>query len=167
MAFDAERIRFLYRTEQGRIDRATWLKGAGALAAIFAPFFLIWLALSPYTEHDLAKDPFFVPMTAVAYAFVIVYAFVILLIAVSYVNLSAKRFRALGRSAPLALAGLAPLVALIDGATRWLQPRVAEVMPIYWVWGVDAVLVGVTAWTVYELGFREGGPAEFRVRSGD
>ncbi|BDV35375.1 hypothetical protein [Methylocystis iwaonis] len=155
MAIDAERIRFLYRTEQGRIDCATWLKGAGALAAVIAPFFLIWLALSPYTEHDLAKDPFFVPMTAVAYSFVLVYAFAILLVAVCYVNLSAKRFRDLGQPAPVALAGLAPLVALIDGATRWLQPRVAEVMPIYWVWGVDAVLVGVIAWSVYELGFRE------------
>jgi uncharacterized membrane protein YhaH (DUF805 family) len=155
MAIDAERIRFLYRTEQGRIDRVVWLKGAGALTAVFAPFYLIWLALSPYTAHDLAKDPFFVPLTAVAYTFVIVYAFVIILIAVCYVNLSAKRFRDLGREWPVALAGLAPLIALIDGATHWLQPRVAEVMPIYWVWGVDAALVGVIGWTVYELGFKE------------
>ncbi|MGJ0391564.1 MAG: hypothetical protein ACR650_02195 [Methylocystis sp.] len=156
MAIDAERIRFLYRTEQGRIDRVTWLKGAGALATVLAPFYLSWLALSPYTAHDLATDPFFVPMTVVAYAFVIVYAFVIILVAVSYVNLSAKRFRDLGREWPVALAGLAPLAALIDAATRWLQPRVAEVMPVYWVWGVDAALVGVIGWTVYELGFKEG-----------
>ncbi len=134
MAIDAERIRFLYRTEQGRIGRADWLMGAGVLAAIVAPFFLIWVALAPYTEHDLAKDPFFVPMTVVAYVFVLLYAFVILLVAVSYVNLSAKRFRDLGYAAPVALAGLAPLVALIDGATHWLQPRVAEVMPRFWRW---------------------------------
>jgi uncharacterized membrane protein YhaH (DUF805 family) len=159
MAIDAERIRFLYRTEEGRIDRATWARGVGALAWIIAPFAAIWLFLSPYTAHDLAKDPFFVPMTAVAYAFVLLYAFVILLVAVSYVNLSAKRFRDIGWEWPLALAGLAPLVALIDGATHWLQPRVAEVMPIYWVWGVDAALLGVIAWTVYELGFKESGAA--------
>jgi uncharacterized membrane protein YhaH (DUF805 family) len=156
MAVDSERIRFLYRTEQGRIDRATWLKGAGALAGVIAPFFLIWLVLSPYTDHDLSRgDPFFAPMTAVAYGFVLLYAFVILLVAVSYVNLSAKRFRALGHRAPVALAGLAPLVALIVGATHWLQPRVMEVMPRFWVWGVDAVLVAVVAWTIYELGLRE------------
>jgi uncharacterized membrane protein YhaH (DUF805 family) len=154
MAIDAERIRFLYRTEQGRIDRATWIRGAGALAAILAPFFLVWLALSPYTDHDLARDPFFVPMTAVAYAFVILYSFAILLVAVSYVNLSAKRFRDLGRAAPVALAGLAPLVALVVGAVHWLQPRVAEVMPRLWVWGADAALVAVIGWTIYELGFR-------------
>jgi len=155
MAIDAERIRFLYRTEQGRIDRAVWARGAGALALVIAPFALIWLFLSPYTAHDLAKDPFFVPMTAVAYAFVLLYAFVILLVAVSYVNLSAKRFRDIGWEWPLALAGLAPLVALIDGATRGCSQCVAEVMPIYWVWGVDAALVGVIGWTVYELGVKE------------
>lgn len=155
MAFDAERIRFLYRTEQGRIDRATWARGAAALALVIAPFALVWFFLSPYTAHDLAKDPFFVPMTAVAYAFVIVYAFVILLVAVSYVNLSAKRFRDLGREWPVGLAGLAPLMALIAGAAHWLQPRVAEVMPVYWVWGADAVLVAVIGWTAYELGFRD------------
>ena len=157
MAIDAACIRFLYRTEVGRIDRAIWVKGAGALAAILAPFVVLWFALSPYTAHDLATDPFFVPMTAVAYAYVLIYTFVILLVAVSYVNLSAKRFRALGRPAPLALAGLVPLVALIAGATHWLQPRVAEVMPLFWVWGVDAVLLAVILWTVYELGLRENG----------
>lgn len=156
MAIDAERIRFLYRTEQGRIDRAAWVRGAGALAAVLAPFLLIWLPLAPYTDHDLARgDPFFAPMTAVAYGYVILLTFVILLVAVSWVNLSAKRFRALGYKAPLALAGLAPLVALVVSATHWLQPRVAEVMPRFWVWGADAVLVAVAAWTIYELGLRK------------
>lgn len=156
MAIDRERIRFLYRTEQGRIDRATWLKGAGALAGLITPFFFVWLALSPYADHDLSRgDPFFAPMTVVAYGFVIFYSIVILLVAVSYVNLSAKRFRAMGRRAPVGLAGIAPIVALIVGATHWLQPRVAEVMPRLWVWGADAVLVVAIAWTIYELGFRE------------
>jgi uncharacterized membrane protein YhaH (DUF805 family) len=155
MALDAERIRFLYRTEEGRIDRATWIRGAGALAAILAPFFLVWLALSPYTEHNLETDPFFVPMTVVAYAFALLYAFVILLVAASYVNLSAKRFRDLGREWPVALAGLAPLMALVAGATHWLQPRVAEVMPRFWVWGADALLLGAILWTAYELGFKD------------
>jgi uncharacterized membrane protein YhaH (DUF805 family) len=157
MAIDAERIRFLYRTEEGRIDRATWVKGAGALAAILLPFVLLWLPLSPYTAHDLATDPFFVPMTAVAYAYVLVYSFVILLVSVCYVNLTAKRFRALGRPAPVGLAGLVPLLALIVGATHWLQPRVAEVMPRLWVHGADALLVVAIAWSFYELGVRENG----------
>jgi uncharacterized membrane protein YhaH (DUF805 family) len=157
MAIDAERIRFLYRTEEGRIDRATWLRGAGALAAILLPFVLLWFPLAPYTAHDLATDPFFVPMTAVAYAYVLLYTFVILLVSVCYVNLSAKRFRDLGRPAPVAFAGLLPLMALIAGATHWLQSRVAEVMPRFWVWGVDALLVAVIAWSVYELGVRDSG----------
>jgi len=159
MALDAERIRFLYRTDEGRVDRATWLRGAGALAAILAPFMLVWTALAPYTEHDLSTAPFFAPMTAVAYAFVILYAFVVLLVTISFVNLSAKRFRDLGRTPPLGLASLAPFVALIAGATHWLQPRVAEVMPRFWVWGVDAVLAAVIMWTIYELGLKDAAHA--------
>ncbi len=96
---DAERIRFLYRTDQGRIDRATWRRGAGALLAVLIPFTLIWLALEPYTTHDLSKTPFFAPGTAAAYAYVIFYAFVVMLIAVSFINLSAKRFRDRGSCA--------------------------------------------------------------------
>lgn len=155
MAIDSERIRFLYRTDEGRVDRATWARGAGALGAILAPFMLIWLALAPYAAHDLSTSPLFVPMTAVAYAYVILYAFVVLLVAISFVNLSAKRFRDLGRAPPLGLASLVPFAALIAGAAHWLQPRVAEVMPIYWVWGADAALVAAIGWTIYELGFKE------------
>ncbi len=152
MAIDAERIRFLYRNDQGRIDAVTWLRGLRALALVLAPFMLIWLALSPYTEHNLDNSPLFVPMTAVAYTFVILYSFVVLLVAVSYVNLSAKRFRDRGRAPALGFAGLAPFAALVAGAAHWLQPRVAEVMSIWWVWGADAILVLIALWTFYELG---------------
>lgn len=152
---DAERIRFLYRTDQGRIDRATWRRGAGALLAVLIPFTLIWLALEPYTTHDLSKTPFFAPETAAAYAYVIFYAFVVMLVAVSFINLSAKRFRDRGLAPPLGLASIAPLCALFAGAAHFLQPRVAEVMSRWYVWGVDAVLIAAVIWTIYELGWRE------------
>ncbi|MEF3366412.1 hypothetical protein V3H18_07680 [Methylocystis sp. 9N] len=152
---DAERIRFLYRTEEGRIDRATWRRGAGALLAILAPLTLIWLALSPYAAHDLAQRPLFAPETAAAYFYVLFYAFAVLLLAISFVNLSAKRFRDRGRTPPLGLASLAPLLALLSGAAHFLQPRVAEVMSRWYVWGVDAALVAAIVWTVYELGWRD------------
>jgi hypothetical protein len=54
-----------------------------------------------------------------------------------------------------ALAGLLPLAALVSGAVHWLQPRVAEVMPYWYVAGADAILVAITAWNVVELGFSE------------
>jgi len=100
MAIDAERIRFLYRNDQGRIDAVTWLRGLRALALVLAPFMLIWLALSPYTEHNLDNSPLFVPMTAVAYTFVILYSFVVLLVAVSCAfRGAARRRRALAAAA--------------------------------------------------------------------
>jgi hypothetical protein len=153
MGFNWERIRFLYRTDAGAIDRETWRRGAAALVAALVPFTLIWLALEPYTDHDLAKSPLWVPMTAAAYAFLILYAFIVMLIAISFVNLSAKRFRALGRPWPLGLASLLPLFALLAGASHFLQPRVAEVMPRWYIYPVDAALAGLALWTVYELGF--------------
>ena len=151
MAIDSERIRFLYRNDQGRIDSVTWLRGVRTLTLILVPFALIWLFLAPYTDHDITTSPFFVPQTALAYAFAILYAFVVLLVAVSYVNLSAKRFRDRGLSPALGFASLAPFAALIAGAAHWLQPRVAEAMARGWVWGADAALIGVVLWTLYEL----------------
>jgi len=152
-----ERLSFFYRTEEGRLDRAGWRCGVAGLLAILVPMTLLWLAVFPYTDHDLTKDPFFVWQTVAAYAYLVVYALAIFLIAVSFVNLSAKRFRALGWPAPIALAGLLPLAALVAGAMRWLQPRVAEVMPYWPVTLADLALAAVALWMAYELGVREGG----------
>lgn len=154
MNFDSERFRFLYRSDQGRIDSVTWLRGLRTLAFVLVPFALIWLLLAPYADHDITTSPFFVPQTALAYAFAILYAFVVLLVSVSYVNLSAKRCRDRGLSPALGFASLAPFAALIAGAAHWLQPRVAEAMARGWVWGADAVLIGVALWTLYELGLQ-------------
>ncbi|HEY8214083.1 MAG TPA: hypothetical protein VIG36_08155 [Methylocystis sp.] len=150
-----ERLRFLYQTEQGRIDRVTWLRGAGALAAVLLALTLIWFALQPYSVHDLATTPFFAPMTVLAYAYVIFYAFAVMLIVVSFINLSTKRFRDRGRSPPLGLASVAPLLALVAGAAHFWQPRAAEVMSRWYVWGADALFVAAAFWTIYELGWRE------------
>jgi len=47
------------------------------------------------------------------------------------------------------------LLALLAGAAHFLQPRVAEVMSRWYVWGVDALFVAAALWTIYELGWRE------------
>ena len=151
---DAARLRFLYQTEQGRIDRATWRRGASALLAVLLPLTLIWFALQPYTAHDLATTPFFAPMTILAYAYVIFYAFAVMLAVVSFINLSAKRFRDRGLEPSLGFASIAPLVALLAGAAHFWQPRAAEVMSRWYVWGVDALFVAAALWTFYELGWR-------------
>jgi uncharacterized membrane protein YhaH (DUF805 family) len=151
----SERIRFLFRSEQGRVDRETWRRAALSLLAVFAPFLGLWLLLEPYTNHDLSKTPLFDPMVALAYSYLIVFAFIGLLIAISFVNLSAKRFRDIGRPAPLGLASLAPLLIFVDGAARWLQVRIAEIMPHWQVYPFDAAAVLMVGWTIYELGFAE------------
>jgi hypothetical protein len=155
----AERLHFLYRTEAGTLDRAGWRSGAALLLALLTPLTLLLFPLLPYTDHDLAKQPFFVPMTVLAYGYVTIYAFAALLIAISFVNLSAKRFRALGAPAPVGLASVAPLLALFAGSAHWLQPRVAEVFPAWAVWPFDAALIAAAVWTIYALGVKDGAAA--------
>jgi uncharacterized membrane protein YhaH (DUF805 family) len=145
-------FRFLFRTDQGRIDRAVWWRGAAMVAIPLALMTGIWWAISGWAHRDLTERAFADPATFVAYAFLIVYAFAILLGAICFYNLSAKRFR--DRGLPGAWAGLLPFAALVVGAAHWLQPRVAEVMPFWIVAGLDIVLVGVILWTLAELGFR-------------
>ena len=152
----SERIRFLFRADQGRIDRDVWRRGAVALLAFVAPFVGVWRLLEPYTDHDLAKSPLFAPLTALAYAYVIFFAFVALLVAISFVNLSAKRFRDIGLSAPLGLASLPLLAVFLAAAAHWLQPRIAEVMPRWQVYPFDTAAVIVAGWTLYQLGFAPG-----------
>jgi uncharacterized membrane protein YhaH (DUF805 family) len=154
MAIDRARLGFLFREDSGRIDARDWLRGLRTLAFVLIPFAIAWTALAPYAVHDIATSAFFAPLTVAAYAFAIIYAFVVLLVAVSYVNLSAKRFRDLGLPAPLGLAALVPLAALITGAAHWLQPRVSEVMSRGWVAGADGLLIVVALWSFYELGTR-------------
>ena len=142
--------RFLYRTDQGRIDAKTWVRGTLMLGAILGVLTAIWVFLSPYAEHDLDKTPLFAWRTFAAYVYLMFYAFAVILIAICHYNLSAKRWR--DRGWPSSLAGLLPLSALLAGAAHWLQPRVAEVMPFWYVAAVDVLLVAVIVWNVVELG---------------
>jgi uncharacterized membrane protein YhaH (DUF805 family) len=147
--------RFGFRTDQGRIAAKTWRQGTAFLAVPLAVLTLIWLLLAPFAEHDLAKTPFLAWGVIATYVYLLFYAFAILLIAICHYNLSVKRWRDRGWRFAGALAGLLPLAALISGAAHWLQPRVAEVIPFWYVAGVDAVLLAVIAWNAVELGFFE------------
>jgi uncharacterized membrane protein YhaH (DUF805 family) len=147
----AERARFLFRTDQGVINAKTWRQGTALLGAILVLLTAIWLVVAPFTQRDLAATPFFAWATIAAFVYLLLYAFAILLIAISHYNLSAKRWRDRGR--PAGLAGLLPFFALLSGAAHWLQPRVAETMSYWYVAGLDALLVAIIIWNVAELGF--------------
>jgi uncharacterized membrane protein YhaH (DUF805 family) len=148
--------RFLFRTDEGRIGRRVWWRGAGVLAAPLLVLTAIWLRLIPDARHDLGTTPLIAAAPLIAYSYLIVYAFAVVLIAISFTNLSAKRWRDRGRPAPTALAGLVPFLALLSGAAHWLQPRVATDMSYGYVIAVDALLAVAAVWTVVELGLQPG-----------
>lgn len=151
MADEASGFRFLYRTDQGRIDRAGWLRAAAPLALSFGVTTAIMLTVLPWSNRPLTERAFFDPAALAANAYILAYAALTIFTAISWVNLGAKRFRDRGRPAPLGLAGLLPLAMLVAGAAAWLQPRVAEVMPRWTVWACEAAMVAVAVWTALEM----------------
>ena len=160
---DAARFHFLFRSDAGEIDRATWMRYAGALAGIGVALTLPWLWLRGHIVHDLAKDKFFDPLIFVAYAYALTYAFALILLGVSYTNLTAKRFRALGWRNPLGLASLVPLIAFLSGALRLapiLSPAGADIVPIWAIWGSEAIFAVAAGWTIWELGIGDKAATE-------
>jgi hypothetical protein len=147
-----QRARFLFRTEAGTIDQRTWRFHAGWLAALAVGLTAIWTLLRPYAHHDLATSPFIVPMTIVAFTYLILFSFALILIAISYTMLSMKRLRALGQ--PTGLAGLVPLLALCAGSLHFLRDQTPDVITLWYVVALDVVLAAVVVATVYDLGFR-------------
>ena len=153
--WSGERARFLFREDFGTINAATWRLHAAWLAGLLAVLTVLLIPLSPYMRHDLSKQPFFAPMTILAYTYVISFSFVVLSIAISYTMLSIKRLR--DRNKPTALAALVPFLALLAGAAHFLQPQVPESISIWYVVAVDALLVVAIVATIVELGFRPSG----------
>lgn len=143
---------FLYRSDAGEIDAKTWIKGSLMLGGLLAVLTAIWFLLAPYAHHDLDVTPFFAVNTFMAYFYLMIYAFAVLLIAISHYNLSAKRWRA--RGWPSSLAGLLPLLALFAAAAHWLEPRTPQDIAAWQVRGLDILLAGVICWNIAELAFR-------------
>ena len=156
--FGGHSARFLFRSDEGRIGAGVWLRGFVFLAALLALLTAIWLAIAPWGRRDLSQRAFVDPTTIAVYVYLLVYAVAVILIGVSYVNLSLKRLRAAGR--PLAISGLLPLAMLLAGAAHWLQPRVADVFPIWIAWAADAILAIVAA--ISFIVMARGAPTEDR-----
>ena len=150
---------FLFRRDEGVIDRGVWWRGTILLGACLALLTAIWREIGIYAyeaQGPAARVDLFDPDIFAAYSYLIFYGFCVILIAVSHYNLSAKRWRARGK--PPALAGLLPLLALFSGAAHWLYPRVSESMPYWTVSITDAALIVVILWNVVELGLLGSGP---------
>jgi len=147
---------FLFRTDAGRIDRPTWWRGMIMLAGPLVLATLGWIALAPWAHRGLDERALFDAASLVAYVYLLLYAFVILLVAVSFYNLSAKRWRDRGR--PAALAGALPLALLLAGAAHWLVPRSEDMLPSWIALALDGLVLGVALWTAVELGCLAGRP---------
>ena len=152
-------LNFLFRTDEGVIDRGIWWRGSLFLAGCLALLTGIWMELSTFAyeaQGPAARAELFDPNIFAAYAYLIFFGFCVMLISICHYNLSAKRWRARGK--PPALAGLLPLLALFSGAAHWLYPRVSESMPYWTVSVTDAALIVVILWNVVELGLLGSGP---------
>jgi ABC-type uncharacterized transport system permease subunit len=152
-AFGA-RARFLFREEQGVIDAQTWRRHVAWLVLVVLGMTALWMFLSPYAHHDLATSAFIAPMTILAFAYLLVFAFAVIIAAISYTMLSAKRLR--DRKEPTGLAGLVPLLALCAGSLHFLQGKTPDVISHWYVLALDGVLCVVAVLTIVDLGFRPG-----------
>ena len=112
---------------------------------------LVAFAVAPNAPRDLAREAFIDPLVVARHAYLIVYAFALILCAVAEYFVSAKRFADRGK--PPALAGLAPFSLLVAGAAYWYQPRSEGTMPEGLVYVFAALAVAIVAWNVIELGF--------------
>lgn len=145
---------FLFRTDAGRIDRPTWWRGTMLLVGLLLLLTLGWTALAPWARRGLDERILVELASVAAHVYLFVYAFVILLVAVSFYNLSAKRWRDRGR--PAALAGALPLALLFAGAADWLVARPQDLMPIWIATALHVLALAVAIWTAVELGCLAG-----------
>ncbi len=147
----AARFRFLYREGEGFVGAREWARASVGPVGIALILTIVAFAIAPNAPRDLAREAFIDPLTVARHAYLIVYAFALILCAVAEYFLSAKRFADRGK--PPALAGLAPFSLLIAAAASWYQPRSEETMPEGLVYLFDALAVAILAWNVIELGF--------------
>ena len=147
----AERFRFLYRQAEGVVDRGTWARASAPPVGIALVMTAIALMIAPSGPRDLAHEAFIDPIVVATHAYLLVYAFALILCAVAEYFLSAKRFADRGK--PPALAGLAPFSLLLAGAAHWYQPRSEGTMPEGLAYAFDALAIAILAWNVVELGF--------------
>jgi hypothetical protein len=147
------RFYFLFRTDKGVIDAPTWLRGTIVIVLINAVLTALWLLMLPYANRGLDERALLDLSTLGIYVYLFIYAEIVILSAVSFYNLTAKRFRAC--ALPAALAGLIPFIALVTGAYHWLQPRVSDVIPAWSTMILDVILIACCLWTLIMLTRKE------------
>jgi hypothetical protein len=152
----AARFRFLYRQGEGVVGAREWALASLAPAGIALALTAAAFAVAPAAPRDLAHEAFVDPLTVARHAYLIVYAFALILCAVAEYFVSAKRFA--DRGLPPALAGLAPLAIFVAAAAHWWTPRSEGMAPAVLPYLGDGLALIVVAWTIAELGFGKSRP---------
>ncbi|MGP8231322.1 MAG: hypothetical protein ACLQL2_01465 [Methylovirgula sp.] len=147
----------LFRSDQGEIDAPTWWRGIFLLAGVFAVLTLGWFFIEPFADKTLATTVASTIIVLTANLYRIAYGVICLLLLICFYNLSAKRWRNLGR--PASFAGILPIIGAIAAALHWLEPRTGGDTPHLLVIAADLLAFAVLIWNVVEL----GGIARFRV----
>ncbi len=109
-----------------------------------------WILIEPFADKSLATTIIGTIVVLTGNLYRLAYGFICVLLLISLYNLSAKRWRNLGR--PSSFAGILPLAAAVTAALYWLEPRVDGDLPHYWIVAADIVLAGIFLWSVIELG---------------
>ncbi len=143
-------FRFLYREGEGVIGPGEWARASALPVGIALVMTLVAWALAP-GPRDLGSQPFFSFSIFVVHAYLLIYGFALIFLAVMQYFVSAKRFRDLGL-AP-GWAGLAPFALLITGAAAWFQPRSEGAMPGWAVYPFYLLALAVVGWNIVALGF--------------
>ena len=131
---------FLFREDKGQIGRAVWWRACLSLVAIWL---VIFAAFAYLDGGDITK----VGLTAIL-------TIATIMLGVCYYFVSAKRFQDLGQSGNFAL--ILPLAILLDSAIHWMQPRLGATFPVALTYLLDLVSLGITGWTIWSLGFKQG-----------
>jgi uncharacterized membrane protein YhaH (DUF805 family) len=141
---------FLYRTDEGEIDATTWWRGALPLVGIFIVLTLGWILIEPLADKSLATTVVGTIAVLTGNLYRLAYGFACVLLLICLYNLSAKRWRNLGR--PSSFAGILPVAAAVTAALHWLEPRVGGELSHNWIIAADIILAGIFLWSVVELG---------------
>ncbi len=97
-------------------------RGALMLTGIFAVLTLGWILVEPFADKSLATTVAGTIVALTGNLYRLAYGFICVLLLICLYNLSAKRWRNLGR--PASFAGILPVAAAVTAALYWLEPRV-------------------------------------------
>jgi len=147
----------LFRSDQGEIGASAWWRGVLVLGGVFAVLTLGWIIIEPFADKTLATTVAGTIIVLTANLYRLAYGVICLLLLICFYNLSAKRWRDLGR--PASFASILPILGAIAAALHWLEPRTGGDTPHALVVATDLLAFAVLIWNVIEL----GGVARFRV----